>query len=81
MAFLLTIAWLFSANRKAVNWSLVGKGVALQLIIAFLVLQVPFVETGFDYISKAFVWVIAKPILELIFYLDSLESEKYKPLC
>ncbi|MDG2226974.1 MAG: nucleoside transporter C-terminal domain-containing protein [Flavobacteriales bacterium] len=60
MAFLLTIAWLCSSNRKAVNWSLVGKGVALQLIIAFLVLQVPFIETGFDYISKAFVWVIAK---------------------
>ena len=60
MAFLIFIAWLFSANRKAVNWALVGKGLALQLIIAFLVLQVPFVETGFDYISKAFVWVIAK---------------------
>lgn len=60
MAFLLVIAWLFSSNRKAVNWSLVGKGLALQLIIAFLVLQVPFVETGFDYISKGFVWVIAK---------------------
>ena len=60
MAFLIAIAWLFSANRKAVNWALVGKGLALQLIIAFLVLQVPFVETGFDYISKAFVWVIAK---------------------
>ena len=60
MAFLIVIAWLFSANRKAVNWALVGKGLALQLIIAFLVLQVPFVETGFDYISKAFVWVIAK---------------------
>ena len=60
MVFLIAIAWLFSANRKAVNWALVGKGLALQLIIAFLVLQVPFVETGFDYISKAFVWVIAK---------------------
>ena len=60
MAFLIVIAWLCSSNRKAVNWPLVGKGLALQLIIAFLVLQVPFVETGFDYISKAFVWVIAK---------------------
>ena len=60
MAFLLVIAWLCSSNRKAVNWPLVGKGLALQLIIAFLVLQVPFVETGFDYISKGFVWVIAK---------------------
>ena len=60
MAFLLIIAWLFSSNRKAVNWTLVGKGLALQLIIAFLVLQVPFVETGFDYISKGFVWVISK---------------------
>lgn len=60
MAFLLVIAWLFSSNRKAVNWALVGKGLALQLIIAFLVLQVPFVETGFDFISKGFVWIIAK---------------------
>ena len=39
MAFLIVIAWLFSANRKAVNWALVGKGLALQLIIAFLVLK------------------------------------------
>ena len=34
MAFLLVIAWLCSSNRKAVNWPLVGKGLALQLIIA-----------------------------------------------
>ena len=81
MVFLLRIAWLFSANRKAVNWALVGKGLALQLIIAFLVLQVPFVETGFDYISKAFVWVIAKTDIGTDFYLDNLELEKSKRPC
>lgn len=59
MAFLILIAWLFSANRKAVNWNLVAKGVALQFIIAFLVLKVPFVESGFNWISGKFVELIA----------------------
>jgi CNT family concentrative nucleoside transporter len=59
MAFLIFIAYLFSTNRKAINWSLIGKGIALQLIIAFLVLQVPFVESGFNWISGKFVDLIA----------------------
>ena len=59
MAFLVLIAWLFSANRKAINWNLVGKGIALQFIIAFMVLKVPFVETGFNWISGKFVELIA----------------------
>ncbi|MDX2362141.1 MAG: nucleoside transporter C-terminal domain-containing protein [Crocinitomicaceae bacterium] len=58
MAFLIIVAWLFSANRSAVNWGLVGKGLLLQLIIALLVLKVPAVAVGFDYISAGFVWVI-----------------------
>jgi len=58
MVFLLFIAWLFSANRKAINWPLIGKGLALQMIIAFLVLEVPIVGAGFDWISRQFVWLI-----------------------
>jgi len=58
MVFLLFVAWLFSANRKAINWSLIAKGLALQIIIAFLVLEVPIVGNGFDWISRQFVWLI-----------------------
>lgn len=58
MAFLIFIAYLFSTNRSAINWSLIGKGIALQFIIAFLVLKVPFVEGAFSFLSDSFVWVI-----------------------
>ena len=58
MTFLIFVAWLFSSNRKAINWSLIGKGIALQFIIAFLVLKVPLVEDVFNWISGGFVWVI-----------------------
>lgn len=58
MAFLILIAWLFSANRRAVNWNLVAKGIALQFIIAILVLKVPFVEVGFNWVSDKFVRLI-----------------------
>lgn len=58
MVFLIIIAWVFSANRSAINWSLVLKGLALQIIIAILVLKVPAVTDGFNWVSKGFVKVI-----------------------
>ncbi len=58
MAFLIGFAWLFSTNRRKVNWGLIGKGLILQFIIAILVLKVPAVAAGFDFISSGFVWVI-----------------------
>src|SRR5580704_16847876 len=35
------IAWIFSKNRKAINWRTIGWATALQLIIAVLVLKTP----------------------------------------
>ena len=58
MLFLIVFAWLFSQDRKNINWALVGKGLLLQVIIALLVLKVPFVESIFDAISKKFVQLI-----------------------
>ena len=58
MGFLIFLAWFFSKDRKNINWTLVGKGLALQIIIALLVLKVPFVEGIFDFISRGFVKVI-----------------------
>ena len=38
---LLAIAWLFSDNRRAVDWRLVATGVGLQLAFACFVLLTP----------------------------------------
>ncbi len=38
---LLGIAWLFSKNRKAINYKTVLTGTGLQLLFAVLILKVP----------------------------------------
>ena len=58
IAFFLFLGWVFSIDRKSINWTLVFKGVALQLIIAILILKFPLVESLFDGISFAFVKLI-----------------------
>ncbi len=59
MAFLLALTFLFSSNKKKIDWGLVIKGTILQVVIAFLVLKVPFVEQGFNWLSGLFVDVIS----------------------
>ncbi len=39
MVFLLGTAWLFSLNRRSISWQLVWRGLALQLVFAFIVLK------------------------------------------
>ncbi len=55
---LIIITFLFSGNKKRIDWGLVAKGTALQIIIAILVLKVPLVESGFQAVSEFFVWII-----------------------
>lgn len=52
---LLSIAFLFSRNRKAIDWRLVVYGVLLQILFGVLVTKVPFVADGFAFVSKLFV--------------------------
>lgn len=59
IATLLFIAWVFSRNRKSIDWSLVGKGLAFQLVIAVLILKVSFITNLFDWISRGFVKLIS----------------------
>ncbi|MEP0265010.1 nucleoside transporter C-terminal domain-containing protein [Dokdonia sp.] len=58
MVTLLFIAFLFSNNRKAINWKTVGLGLALQLIIAVGVLKVPFIQSIFETIGKVFIQIL-----------------------
>jgi concentrative nucleoside transporter, CNT family len=52
---LLTIAFLFSKNKKRIDWKLVGFGVFLQILFGVLVTQVPLVADGFAAVSRGFV--------------------------
>ncbi|APG66230.1 Na+ dependent nucleoside transporter [Tenacibaculum todarodis] len=58
MAALLVIAFLFSSNKKAIDWKTVGLGIAFQLIIAIGVLKVPFIQGIFETIGGVFVSVL-----------------------
>lgn len=58
MAVLIGIAYLFSANRKAISWRIVGIGLLVQLLIAITVLKVPFMQTGIEFIGLLFIKVL-----------------------
>ena len=58
MASLIFIAFLFSSNRKAINWKTVGIGLAFQLIIAIGVLKVSFIQSIFEAIGNVFISIL-----------------------
>ncbi len=58
MAVLLLISFLFSSNRKAINWKTVGIGLSLQVLIAIGVLKVPFVQYIFEQVGSIFVSIL-----------------------
>lgn len=58
MIALVALAFLFSSNKKAINWKTVGIGLAFQLIIAIGVLKVPFVQKAFEIVGSLFVKVL-----------------------
>lgn len=58
MAVLILISFLFSANRRAINWKTVGIGLSLQVLIAIGVLKVPFVQYAFEKVGGVFVSIL-----------------------
>ena len=58
MLSLLSLAFVFSANRKAINWKTVGIGIFAQLILAVGVLKVTFVKNIFEFVGGLFVKVL-----------------------
>jgi len=58
MITLIFIAFLFSSNRKAINWKTVGIGLAFQLIIAIGVLKIDFIKTGFEFVGQGFIAIL-----------------------
>ncbi|WP_424516724.1 NupC/NupG family nucleoside CNT transporter [Psychroserpens sp.] len=58
MVSLIFIAFLFSSNRRAINWRTVGIGLAFQLIIAIGVLKVKFIKVIFESVGQVFINIL-----------------------
>lgn len=55
---LLFICFLFSNNRRAIDWKLVAAGCALQILFAIGILYVPIFRDAFQFVSDGFVKLI-----------------------
>lgn len=58
MFVLLLIAWIFSANRKGINWKTVGAGIGMQLLLAIGVLKVDFIRKIFEFVGSIFIAIL-----------------------
>jgi len=58
LASLLFICYLFSNNRRAIDWKLVAAGCMLQILFAIGILYVPVFRDIFEFVSDSFVKLI-----------------------
>jgi CNT family concentrative nucleoside transporter len=76
---LIMIAFLFSTNRRAINWKLVGMGVLLQVSIGVLVLKVSFFQTGLEVVSLGFTRVLGFTQSGVDFLFSSMDTGTMMP--
>jgi CNT family concentrative nucleoside transporter len=79
MAFLILIAFLFSTDRKAISWKVVGIGLTVQILIAISILWIPAVQVFFEIVGKLFVKVIDFTRAGTEFLFKSTVSGKIEP--
>jgi CNT family concentrative nucleoside transporter len=79
MIILVLIAFLFSTDRKAVSWKLVGIGLAIQVVLAICILWIPAVQVFFEIVGKIFVKVIDFTRAGTEFLFKSTVTGKIEP--
>lgn len=55
LTVLLLVGYIFSTDRKRIDWRLVGVGILIQVIFGLLIGQVAFVQAVFESVSAGFV--------------------------
>ena len=55
LLFIIALAYLFSGNRKSIDWRLVLIGIVLQLLFGLIISHVDFAQHAFGYLSDKFV--------------------------
>ena len=58
MFVLILISYLFSTNKKSINWRTVGLGLGAQIILAIGVLKVSVVQSFFEWVGSLFIAVL-----------------------
>jgi len=75
MISLIFIAFLFSSNKKAIDWKKVAIGLSLQLIIAVGVLKMSFIQKGFELIGSLFIEILNYTRAGSKFLFDGLVAD------
>jgi CNT family concentrative nucleoside transporter len=55
LLLIIGLAFVFSANRRRIDWKLVGAGILMQIVFAVLIFRVPVVRSAFEIIGNGFV--------------------------
>ncbi|MGB7393776.1 MAG: nucleoside transporter C-terminal domain-containing protein [Pricia sp.] len=72
MASLILISFLFSYNRRAINWRTVGIGLGIQLLLAIGILKVPCIQSIFRKAGEFFVNILDYTLAGSEFLLGNL---------
>ena len=72
---MLGICYLFSSEKKSVDWKLVVTGILLQIVLAVVMLKVPFVRSIFTTIVDGFLVMISSIIEASQFMFGDLATE------
>ena len=75
MVTVLALSYLFSTDRKRIDWKLVLSGLFFQLVFVLLILYVPFVGTIFEYLGKVFVKIVNATQAGVAFLLGPYASK------
>ncbi|MBO0322764.1 Na+ dependent nucleoside transporter [Muricauda sp. CAU 1633] len=75
MAVLILISFLFSSNRRAINWKTVGIGLTFQLVIAIGVLKVPLIQKIFETIGELFIEILEYTKIGSKFLFEGLVTD------
>ena len=76
ISVLISISFLFSKNRKKINWKTVLVGLGFQIVLAVLVLKIPFVKNIFETAGKAFVKILDFTMQGTSFLFGDLVSDE-----
>jgi CNT family concentrative nucleoside transporter len=74
---LIFIAWLFSSNRKAIDWKIVGIGLTIQIGLALGILFIPFIQTFFEFVGKIFVVILDFTKIGSTFLFNDLMNTQF----
>jgi len=58
IATIILIAFLFSSNRRKISWKVVASGLAIQLALAFGILNISIIQGFFEFVGSLFVVIL-----------------------